>query len=471
MAPFPLSFLLFIAPSANTLWASAVDPKAQTSWEQTQSKLLFEKANLLEKEGKLEDAIQEYSEIIEFFPRTEHWAMACIRLSGLHLFRKNIEASEELLERLIQSKSNKGDTKIDILMAQWDFFFKLSRFSSLLQWMQQRSDEEKKALRLSPLFTKYITKLAKKEEVDIQIILGLYKAAKFESPIEQTLRLNETNEFLFNEKQMGFLLKEAMVECQSKLISQACRNMMTSGWHINIHKVFLQNKDNPQKSKWVPTWLNALIEGKMWSQAAELLKELPTKEYLKENYLVFTGLEDWEKAYALLKEADDWVYSVLSFQDLNLLMRGLHAQEYNRFKAKEIIEQIPQEGKKLLLVAEYENKDEAKEPLYKEVIAKHTVYAEIAFEKLAAMYFKQAKQKELGELSKEIEKQAPNSKVRTEIGDYLKMLSTIKTQKGDREEGLKNAVEEEPKSSNKKKPQPKTPSKASSVPPNNSPDN
>lgn len=416
------SIFILLLLAASSLFGSQISSK---QWDDLESKKLYEKAVSNEKKGDIKKAIQDFSEILEFFPDGSSWHNACLHLSNIYLLQKNTTASEDILYRLFQNLPEDPSLFEKILTAKWDFYDKQEKYPDLFKWLNSLNPKERLLLKNSQDIQDRIYKIAKSKNQNIQSLLGIYKTLDYQEPISEILNLIEHEGFLFSQEHQALLLKLSIQEPNPQLIGRATRSMIQSGWHKKVHEVFYKHRKHAKADRWMTTWMNTLIDGKLWVEADTLLQSINPEKYVKESYLIMTGLEKWTEAFQLLKKTDSWIYSTLSFEDLNLLLHGLYREKHSRAMALNLVDLLPKGGKQTLLKAEIESDLKKKEILYQWVIKNDSIYTEQAYLSLAKIFFKQRNLDPLRKILKKNEKTFPNSKTTQEIAQLHHTLSTI----------------------------------------------
>lgn len=394
-----------------------------TDWENKTSQDLYLSALKKIKEGQTSIAIRELSEILEFFPRTKHWPLACIKLSDLYLQQKNSKISEDLLKRLTHSASFNNELNEESLLAQWDFFSKQGRYKKLNEWLNNRSDAEKTLLKKSQPMSERLISMIK--NAPLTQMVSTYRYLGFEDPLSNIIDRVEKEKFILKKTQLQLILNESILLENVTLIARCARLMAKAGWHKEANEVF--NKHASEKPPlFLQSWVNLLMNGKLWSSALNVIDQYQNQDFQKEKVLAFCGMEKWQEAYNIIIDSKKWIFHSLSVEDISEVINGLEDQKVTTELKKNLISQIPDGEKKNIIIALLENTPDKRENLFKSVIENSSLYSDLAYAELGKIYFKLRQLKNLQGIARELGENHPNSKYRKEVDSWVRTLTSIK---------------------------------------------
>lgn len=422
-----LSLLITFSEAAQEVPSSNLHAQGNISiWEQSESRKIFGQARRLQLESDIIEALKLYSEILEFFPDTDVWPLACIQLSDIYLQRKNISASEKVLKRLISYRSRQGLVQDgDTLLAQWSFFEKLKRIDDLIIWIHKRNEEEKLRLKDSEALKIRVLELARNEElVSHAQLQQLFSAMGYTKPLEKTIGLLENPDFLFSENRLKELMNLCLLEESLSLLRKVVTRMQKAGWAESAHEIFKAHQTHPKSESWKRLWIQLLIDGQMWEPVDELLKDLPQKDWSREILLSSIGQGKWDRAFLEFKSMEEWIFSSLSIEDLEKFALGIMQDANQKSLLDEFLAMIPEGSKKNFLISGITTDKDKKIDLL-EQLKQDSVYDKKAILELAKHYQKERKFDKIKELFGELQQKAPESNEFKELKLILDTLSSL----------------------------------------------
>lgn len=376
--------------NGSTASVSSDNLHQQKVWEQSESRKIFGQARRHQLESEIIEALKLYSEILEFFPDTDVWPLACIQLSDIYLQRKNIAASEKVLKRLISYRSRHGLIQDEeTLMAQWSFFEKLRKTDDLILWLDKRNEQEKKHLRNSATLQNRILDFARNEElISHEQLRQLFSALEYEKPLQKVVTLLDDPDFLFSESRLKELMNLCILQGNLELLRKVVINMQAAGWAESAHQIFKTHQNNPKAESWKRLWVQLLIESQMWSPLEEILKGLPQKDWSREILLSSIGQGKWDRAFLEFKAMEKWIFSSLNLEDLEKFAMGIMQDPNQKSLLDEFLSMIPEGSKKDFLISSITTDNNQKIKLL-EKLKKDSVFDKKAILELAKHYQKE----------------------------------------------------------------------------------
>jgi len=424
-------FFLFIGTQG---YSNKVIPTKQTSeqvtWEQSESRKIFGEARRFQIQSNLIEALKLYSEILEFFPNTDVWPLACIELSDIYLHRKNINASEKVLKRLLSARSAKGLVQDEhTLLAQWDFFEQLGRINDLIIWADKRNADEKLILREASTLTQRLHKLARNEKLaNLTELEQLFTAIGYQKSLHGLIALMDHPDFLFPEKRMQELMIKSISINDHNLLRRIVMTMQKAGWAKTSHQVFLDYRDHPQKSSWQRLWIQLLIDAHMWEEVTKQLENLPAQDWSREILLTSIGQGKWEEAFVKIQQLEKWIFSSLIFEDLVALAKGLQQNTLSQNLYQDFLKMMPMGGKKDLLLATLSKNVEEKTALLHKLKLDPYYYQKATLE-LGKIFQKGRETDKILQLYNELQEKHPDSQESKELKLILDTLKSLEKPK------------------------------------------
>jgi tetratricopeptide (TPR) repeat protein len=392
-------------------------------WEQSESRKIFGQARRFQLESELIEALKLYSEILEFFPDTDVWPLACIQLSDIYLQRKNIPASEKVLRRLISYRSRHGLTQDkDTLFAQWSFFEKLKRIDDLIIWLDKRNEQEKQFLRDSTTLNNRVMNLARNEDlISHPQLQQLFTALGFTNPLQQVVSLLDHPDFLFSKSRLQHLLNLCLTQVNLEMLRKVVTHMQNAGWAESAHQIFLTHQKHPKADTWKRLWVQLLINSQMWIPLDDLLKNLPQKDWSREILLSSIGQGKWDRAFIEFKTMENWIFSSLSSDDLEKFALGITQDSNQNSLLNEFLSMIPKGSKKDFLIASITT-DKTEKVKLLQALKQDSVFDKKAILELAKFHQKERQFDEIKALFEELKQKDPES---SELKELKLILDTL----------------------------------------------
>jgi hypothetical protein len=322
-----LNVALFAEPSP-TVASSNVnknDP-SNLNWDESESLKLYLQGQKEIQLGRPKEALMNFSEILEFFPLTESWPLACIEIAKIYRLNKNFHAAQNVLQRLSAHQSHYRTINTDVLFAQWDFLYQSEQIPNLLRWLDGRSEEEKKLFRLDPRIEEHFNAMTQDPKYSMEDILQLWNRLGHPSPLQSMFELiNKNNGYLLNKQQSGVFLHHCLLAEKLNLIAAISRMMGKNGWADEAQLQFLAHRDDPNSQQWKGVWLRFLLNHQLYQEALALIPR-GDENYAAEEALAWIGLKNWDRAAQNIIRHSDWITSSLPYEDLLKLAKGLSLQ-------------------------------------------------------------------------------------------------------------------------------------------------
>lgn len=340
------------------------------------------KAHLENREDR--EAIREFSEIVEFFPSSSHWALSCIELSRLHLKANQTLASQRMLERLVSRQRETDQApRPDVLLAQWDVLTQMKRFDDLLLWTRARSQEELRVLRTSSGFRQRWSVLLKEEVGTLRLRL-VWIALGFRKPLEVLLQWSREDQAPLPQEIHLLVLRRGLENQDPNRVRLALDSIRSTSAVELAHQLFLEQED--PEGRWTNTWADLLLDSRRFEEALVILNQ-DRDDHATRVMKALLGLGQWEKALNLLRAKDPWLAPSLSFEDLQRLSLGIDGLPQAAFLWPLFLESLKGDVR-ALFQAQREQDPKAKTQLYRKLVETSSVYGLRAGRRLSELLFK-----------------------------------------------------------------------------------
>jgi tetratricopeptide (TPR) repeat protein len=308
-------------------------PEEGTDWEERESAQLYNVAKQHHQHGDLQAAIKDYSEILEFFPNTTSWQIACIELCNIYLETNNTKACQGILERLSHKRTDGDGMPPLMLMAHWDFFVESKDIAQLKSWLQQRKQSELKSLRINDAWKARFKKLLRQNNFSHQQLIDVWWLMGHPSPLDALLQMAEASQGLLLSKSLCLtLLSRTLLGEQAQALERTLNLMGVNGWaksvkvglhnHLDTHGITLT------KLKWKSTWLRFCIKHHLYGEAQDLLNTLDPQQHLSERFICATHLNHLNEAANLLIDSPPWLKTALPYEEMLTLCRRLGKEPF-----------------------------------------------------------------------------------------------------------------------------------------------
>lgn len=375
----------------------------EDAWEKEESRKLFDAAGRHAEAGETAEAISKYSEIIEFFPDCGLWPESCVRLSCMYLLNRQTEASEELLSRYCLRIRN-DDSRRGMMLSHWKILIGQEKYDLLLSWLKRRSALEKAALReLGPEIC---------ASCPLEAHYEILEAMGFKDPLGQVIRSLRSSKASLDSTSQSLLLRKALETGRISVIRRSMDYLSQNGASLVAHRILKETGELKLAPEIRKAWLDLLISGKLWREAQELLAVLPAgPEYRRRRFLTFSGMSQWEKAYALISEDIQWTEGNISWDEAAALIEALGESAENRPKSEALLGLFPDSGSKLLLQMRMlpPKETDARELLLAKVLERFSSFGDRAYLDAAGACGKARKPKKALHYLEAMEKAYPES--------------------------------------------------------------
>jgi len=227
---------------------------------------------------------------------------------------------------------------------------KQQKYDLLLEWVKRRTDAELKILRKHIQIHQDLKILVKKCPIDLQ--LDLYIALGVTDPLNKFIYLLVRKQIILEEKARARLFELSLASLNYDLARRAMDYLAMHGFHTQAHELLKKMPGGKQNSQLLQIWLKMLVHGKLWKETQTLLKDIKKNgAFRKERFLLYCGLNQWTKAFKLVKEDYKWMQNNLKLTEISSLVIELNHSPKNRQKAKEILKYLPESGFRELLKA------------------------------------------------------------------------------------------------------------------------
>ena len=305
--------------------------KTQASAEdQAESKIIYQRAKKVLEQGESKKAVLEFSEILEFFPNTESWPLACLSLTAIYRLDKNIHSAQVVLNRLTAHPIFSQSFRLEILFVRWDFLSLPEQFQDLSKFLNELSVDEKKQLRVDQRTKERFIHMIQEDKILLNNIIALWSKLDHPSPLHAMSELLSRDAgFLFNKQQSGLLLDCCLQEKKTDLIESISLAMGQNGWADQAQRQFVARQADPENSIWRGIWLRFLIQHQLYSQALELIP-INNDNYSTELCLTHIGLKNWDRAAQIVIAQADWISSAIPYDEMLKCTQGLASQSQYR---------------------------------------------------------------------------------------------------------------------------------------------
>jgi|SaaInlStandDraft_1057018.scaffolds.fasta_scaffold06755_2 hypothetical protein len=404
----------------------SIEGRDPTAWEQKESRKIFEMARLLEKQGQLEEAVKEYSEVLEFFPETELWGEACIRLSDLYLKTRREEQSQLVLGRLRRSaKKEKEDLGEDVLIAYVQNFVNREVYEEMKAWLVERSEHEKQVLRASSSLVPLWTQVQERSGLGPKALMELWQELGHQKPLRALIDLGREKDVPFSKELLAHLHIKAMEEGDVEALRSIVLRMVADGWGKVVHEQF--KKVGQQADDWKSLWLHGMISGRLHQEALEVLDGMEdSQDRVIERMGVLIGLRRFEEGLHLLRSNANWLENALTFSRFEALLEGVLALPQGHLYREQFFEVLGEGGRKELLLARRVLRGKEKETKLESIALKDDFYGPMAAGDLGRLLAEEGRLEELRGWRDKVKERFPNSEELGELNQRVEILSGLK---------------------------------------------
>ncbi|MBF0244711.1 MAG: tetratricopeptide repeat protein [Planctomycetes bacterium] len=287
---------------------------------------------------RVEEAINDLQEIIEFFPSTPSWEEACLRLTRVAMEAGKVSVAESALERALLKYGAPSQYPKSLLVANWIFHFERGDMPGYTEWMAKLGPVEKSRLRESPEVISALDRISVRKEISEQ--LKLLEDLGFTDPESEILERYERLDLRISGSMEEAFVKQVAGAGKEKAFFSFLRQLIEAGEYRKAHEMMKAHSGKFEKW-WSEIWLPCLIEGKMWTEGDELLALMPdTSSCPKERFLVHIGFKRWQAAYRLLKGPLAQAVDRFDISVLVELVKGLHDNNLTLAMAKDVVAMI-----------------------------------------------------------------------------------------------------------------------------------
>jgi tetratricopeptide (TPR) repeat protein len=403
-----------------------LEGKEVTVWEQKESQKIFEKAGRLEEQGQLEDAVKEYSEILEFFPDTTPWREACIRLSDLYLKTRREDQSQLVLARLRrEDKSKTSDLEDKVLIAHVQNFVNREAYGEMKTWLLERSPKERQILRGSESLIPLWAQLQVRSGLEPKVILELWSLLGHQHPVKALVSLGREKDLPFTKDLLSFLHLKVIEMGEIETLRSITGRMVRDGWGKIVHGHF--KACGKKADPWKSLWLHAMISGRLHEEALEVLDTMEdSQDRIVERIGVLVGLERYEDGFHLLRANASWLENALTLYQFEALLEGIMSLPQAQLYREQFFEVLKEGGRKELLLSKSVLKGEEREKKLRELSLKDDFYGPSAALNLGEILAEEGRLEELKAWVEIVAERFPGSEVLAELKKKLGILSSLK---------------------------------------------
>ena len=319
-----------VTPSTNSDNLISVATYNSPDEDNAESERLYQTAQRYLDQGDSKKALIELSEILEFFPHTESWPLACLELSKIYCLDKNFHSAQLILKRLTDQPHYNESLHVEILFAQWDFYSTAEKFKDLWKWIEKLSPEEKKQLRLDQRSGERFIRMITDNKIHLNELLDLWNKLEHPSPLNALNELISKNDgYLFNKQQSGIFLDHCLSAEKIDLIESTSRFMGQNGWSEEAQRQFLAHQSDPNSELWKGVWLRFLIQHQLYQQAFDLIPK-DNDSYTTELCLALIGLKNWDRSAQIIISNADWISASIPYAEMLKCAQGLASQNQYR---------------------------------------------------------------------------------------------------------------------------------------------
>lgn len=403
-----------------------LEARAPTAWEEKESKAILEVARRFEGQGRLEEAVKEYSEILEFFPDTKPWREACIRLSDLYLKTRREEQSRLVLARLKRRADQKTEDLVeDVLIAHVQNFINREAYKEMGLWLKERSEKERERLRGSEDLIALWAQLQQRSDLGPEEILNLWSQFGHQRPIKGLVEMARKEDIPLSKEFLLLLHREVIKLEDVDTLSSVTSRMIQSGWGKSAHAQFKESGDKANALK--SLWLQSMISGRLFEEALEVLDTMEdSKDRIVERMGVLIGLKRFEQGFHLLRANSSWLENALTMEQFGALLEGVLALPQGPLYGEQFLEALKEGGKRDLLQARWMLQGKEKELKLRKIAENDDFYGSQAAGDLGEILSEEGRLTELREWEVLISKRFPDSPELKELRKRVETLSDLR---------------------------------------------